>query len=66
MTKQIEDVFWFAVKTAIATLIILVLLQVFPVTVHHNGKVDMVQRGSWDIEIGQSDQNYWWLRQYPD
>lgn len=37
--ERIVEVFWVAVKAAVVTIIILLLLRILPITIEHNGDV---------------------------
>lgn len=55
---RIAEVFWIAVKAAVATIIILVLLQIIPIDIRHTASVNVGQRGTWDVNIRQSDSSW--------
>jgi len=54
VADRMVEVFWVAVKAAVVTAIVLVLLRIIPVTIQHEGSVSVVQgRGSWSVDVSR-------------
>jgi len=64
IVDRIVEVFWIAIKAAVITAIILILLQIIPINIQHTGYMSVDQSGTWgldvsgDVGVMQSDR--WW------
>ncbi|MHC4330337.1 MAG: hypothetical protein ACYSWW_19690 [Planctomycetota bacterium] len=56
MKERMSEILWIAVKAAVITVIILILLQIVPVNVSVG--VRQIDR-SWDVEVDQSEYDDW-------
>ncbi|MEA3225257.1 MAG: hypothetical protein U9Q07_04845 [Planctomycetota bacterium] len=68
MKARMSEVFWVAIKAAVVTTTVLVLLQIIPINIRHSGDVDgrltVDQIGSWDMDVDVEQSGRWLVGTY--
>lgn len=59
IVDRIVEVFWIAVKAAVVTAVILILLQIIPINIQHTGSVDV----DGNLSVSQPPASPWSLIQ---